>query len=379
MWWTVPMSEPVDATAEVPLPKDRPRGVLGRILSGVLSYGVVGLIIWFLVQQLTTPSQSESALESITFWQVVVIVILGLLNLLTNLPPIMVTLPGLRLREAAVTNTASAALSNTVPEGGAVATGLNFAMLRSWGFRLNAITSSFLVTGVWTNFVRYTLMAGGLVIMVLRGKGSASLLWITLLVVVLVVVAIILFGLILRSESFAKALGRFTNRLGAWSLKVLHLHRFTIPDMEEQVALFRTEMISLIRGCWWSLTLWMILSQLSACLVLGVALRMQGINEATIPWAEVVVAFGACSLASLIAPTPGGLGVVEATLLAVLSAGLPDSYRGPILAAIVLYRIATWLLPIPIGAVSYLYWRNSTKWRRTEADRYGTEEAAVVS
>ena len=36
------------------LPKDRPRGVLGRIVSGALSYGVVALIIWFLIQQLTT-------------------------------------------------------------------------------------------------------------------------------------------------------------------------------------------------------------------------------------------------------------------------------------------------------------------------------------
>ena len=73
------------------------------------------------------------------------VVVLGVVNLATNWPPIVIALPGLRIREAAVTNTASAALSNTVPEGGAVATGLNFAMLRSWGFTLADITSEVVV------------------------------------------------------------------------------------------------------------------------------------------------------------------------------------------------------------------------------------------
>jgi len=50
--------------------------------------------------------------------------------------------------------------------------------------------------------------------------------------------------------------------------------------------------------------------------------------------------------------------------VAVLGYGLPDSDQTAILAAVILYRLATFLVPIPIGLVTYLYWRRSTKWRR---------------
>jgi uncharacterized membrane protein YbhN (UPF0104 family) len=113
----------------------------------------------------------------------------------------------------------------------------------------------------------------------------------------------------------------------------------------------------------------MLVSQLTACFVLGVAVRMQGIDNATISWAKIVAAFGVMSLASLVAPTPGGLGVAEVTLLAVLGAGLPDTMDNAITAAILLFRIATWLVPIPIGAASYLFWRKTPRWRMTEEER----------
>ncbi len=47
-----------------------------------------------------------------------------------------------------------------------------------------------------------------------------------------------------------------------------------------------------------------------------------------------------------------------------LGYGLPESDQAAVLAAVVLYRIATFLVPIPIGLCTYLYWRKSTAWRR---------------
>ena len=40
-----------------------------------------------------------------------------------------------------------------------------------------------------------------------------------------------------------------------------------------------------------------------------------------------------------------------------------------VLAAVVLYRLATFLVPIPIGLCTYLYWRRSTSWRRPPGSR----------
>ena len=108
----------------------------------------------------------------------------------------------------------------------------------------------------------------------------------------------------------------------------------------------------------------MVISQLTVVLVLGVCVRMQGLDQATISWAVILVAWGAVTFASLLIPTPGGLGVAEVVLVGVLGHGLPESDQSAVLAAVLLYRIATFLVPIPIGLVTYLYWRRSTAWRQ---------------
>ena len=88
------------------LPADRPRGVLRRMVSGMLSYGVVIVIIGFLIGKLRDTNWSEVA-ANITWWMVAAVLAAGVVNIVTNLPPQVITLPGLRMREAFVTSTAS--------------------------------------------------------------------------------------------------------------------------------------------------------------------------------------------------------------------------------------------------------------------------------
>jgi undecaprenyl-diphosphatase len=63
------------------------------------------------------------------------------------------------------------------------------------------------------------------------------------------------------------------------------------------------------------------------------------------------VYLGAAALAA-VAPTPGGLGAIEAALVAGLTGvGVPP---GPAVSAVVLYRLATYWLPVLPG---WLCWR----------------------
>ena len=358
----LPSGEGTAATGDdAGLPQDRPRSIGSKIVSGLLSYGVVVFAIWYLLSHVSAGEWS-SAVGLITGWQLAVTVVLGVVNLATNWPPIVIALPGLRVREAAVTNTASAALSNTVPEGGAVATGLNFAMLRSWGFSLSDITSEVVVTGTWSQMTKYILLTISLTVVVVQGTAPSGTGWVALILGVLVVVAIVVLGWILRSQAFAVKVGAWSESVLRW---LLHLIRRTkVPDLADEVPRFRTLMVGLLRWCWLRLSVAMLISQLTAAFVLGVACRMQGLDESTISWAMILTAFGAATFASLLVPTPGGIGVAAVVLVAVLGYGLPDSDQTAVLAAVLLYRIATFLVPIPIGFVTYLYWRRSTAWRR---------------
>jgi uncharacterized protein (TIRG00374 family) len=344
------------------LPKERPHGIGRRILSGVLSYGLVVVVLWYLFSSLHDSDQSAEAISRITGAQLALFVALGVVNLATNWPPIAIALPGLRIREAAVTNTASSALSNTVPEGGAVATGLNVAMLRSWGFTLRDITSEILVTGTWSQLTKYVLLAVSGAIVVLEGSAPAGFGWWMALLAALVVAAVAVLALILRSAAFAASLGawadRGSHRVMGW------IRRDVTTHLVDQLPEFRSEMVGLLKVRGGRLTVAMLVSQLTAGAILGIACRAQGLGPETISWAMAYTAFGLATFASLLVPTPGGLGVAELVLVGVLSYGLPESDSAAVIAAVMLYRLATFLVPIPIGLVTYLYWRSSTAWRR---------------
>jgi uncharacterized protein (TIRG00374 family) len=79
------------------------------------------------------------------------------------------------------------------------------------------------------------------------------------------------------------------------------------------------------------------------------ALRAVGAHPAILPAAVVYLAGNAVGSA---APTPGGIGGVEAVLAAGLTAiGIPAHEAIP---AVLLFRVATFWLPIPAGWVAYL-------------------------
>src|SRR6266511_2786209 len=90
-------------------------------------------------------------------------------------------------------------------------------------------------------------------------------------------------------------------------------------------------------------------------LVLLLALRDVGVSDAQVGWAEVLAVFAFARLATAIPFTPGGVGFVEAVLIAGLTAA--GGARNEVTAAVLVYRALTWGLPIVVGVVCYLWWR----------------------
>jgi putative heme transporter len=98
-----------------------------------------------------------------------------------------------------------------------------------------------------------------------------------------------------------------------------------------------------------------LVSHLSLYLVLLVTLRHVGVGDAEVSWAEVLAVFAFARLATAIPLTPGGAGFVEGVLFAGLVAA--GGAKPQVVAAVLVYRALTWLLPIPVGIGTYLWWR----------------------
>jgi putative heme transporter len=73
---------------------------------------------------------------------------------------------------------------------------------------------------------------------------------------------------------------------------------------------------------------------------------------APVPWKGLLLAYCAAQLAVNLPITPGGLGVVEGSLTVALVAF--GGGRAPVVAAVLLYRLISFWIPLPIGAGCYL-------------------------
>jgi len=83
-------------------------------------------------------------------------------------------------------------------------------------------------------------------------------------------------------------------------------------------------------------------------------LALYAIDAKPDPW-PVLLAFVAASVLSMIPLTPGGLGFVEAGLAATLAAAGIGTQKA--LAATLLFRLVSFWLPLPIGAVAGWWFR----------------------
>ena len=331
------------------------------MVGGLVSYGLMMVVLVYLLPRVASEAHRGGDLH-VTPAQVAVMVGLGLVCLAALVPALVVTLPRVKPAQAAVAVTTSTAVSNTLPEGGAIGTGLSFVMLSSWGYPLRRVTSSYLVTGLWTYLIRYSLVAVALVVLVLTEHVNASVAAAALAAAGLMVAMVGVVVLVLRREGFAQFMAAVLTRLSRPVLRVLR--RSAADDLREQVAAFRIETLDLIADRWRRLSAVTLVAQLVACLALGVAVRLQGIGADQVSWPRIVVAYGGVTLAALATPTPGGVGGGELALTALLTQSAPAATSAQVLGAVVLFRIATWLVPIPLGAGGYLVWRLRGSWRR---------------
>lgn len=105
-------------------------------------------------------------------------------------------------------------------------------------------------------------------------------------------------------------------------------------------------------------------SHVTLWLVLLACLRASGLTQAQVPWQASLAAFAFVRLLSVLPITPGGVGVVEVGLTGPLIVGLGPAATAKVAGAVLLFRAATYLLPIPLGALAYLWWRRTHRGRQ---------------
>jgi len=338
-----------------------------RVVQALISLAIVVGIFLGIMPQIADYGEVWGTIKAMTTLEVLAIFLVGLWNLVTYWFVLTAALPGLRFREASVVNQASTAVSNTLPAGGAIGVGVTVSMLTSWGFRLPAIGLQAVVTGIWNNFVKLGMPVLALVLLALEGTITAARLVAALIGIGVLVGAVVLFALLLRSDRLARIVGKKVGRVINGVLRLIR--RDPLDGFDERASHFRSGTTELLARRWFRLTLSTLVSHISLYLVLLIALRNVGVSQGELSWIAVLAAFAFVRLISALPLTPGGVGVVELGYAAVLTIGLDDLVSAQVVAAILLFRAITYLLPIPLGLISYLVWRGNRSWRLSHEER----------
>jgi len=339
--------------------------VLGALVSLVIVVGIFG----FAIPKVADYGAVWAAMKTMTPLELASLFAAMVFNLFTYWWANMAALPGLRLWPAAVLTQTTTSVANTLPGGGAIAVGLTYAILKSWGYSGTDTALYVGVTGVWNIFAKLALPVLSIAILVLTGQSSAAYVTAAIIGVVVLAVAVGLLAAMFHSEDLARSIGSGLGKVVQTVTKPFRRGKEPMSDMGDGAVRFRRDTIGLVEHRWIRLTFFTLLSQVALFFVLLLALRHMGVDQSEISTAKVFAVFSFSRLLSAVPLTPGGVGVIDLGYVGGLTAGMPESEHAAIVAAVLIFRLLTFGIQIPLGAFTYFIWLKNKSWRREPADR----------
>jgi uncharacterized membrane protein YbhN (UPF0104 family) len=328
-----------------------------RALSVGLSVAIVVGVFAYAIPQIADYGAVLDTIAGLTPIELSSVVAITILNLVTYWLANMAALPGLGFWRAAILTQTTTSVANTLPAGGAIAVGLTYQILRSWGFSGTDVTLFVSVTGLWNIFAKLALPIVSVGLLVATGESSGAFVLAAAIGVVVLLLAVGALAGLFSSERVARRIGDAAGRAASWFRRLIR--RDPVTDLGDRAVAFRRETIDLVRSRWLWLTLTTVLSHLALFMVLLVALRHVGVSEREVSSAQVLAVFAFGRLISALPITPGGLGVIELGYIGGLRAAAGEAESAAVVAAVLLFRLLTYVVQIPLGGVTFLLWRRT--------------------
>jgi uncharacterized protein (TIRG00374 family) len=233
-------------------------------------------------------------------------------------------------------------ISHCAPGGSATGTALGYRLMTQAGVAPSDAGFALAAQGIGSAAVLNILLWVALIISIpVWGFSPVYLVAALVGVVLLATSASIVFVFNRSEQRIGAALERAASRIPFVDGRALRSAFDRVADRLQQ---FQRQHGLLARACLWASANWLL-----DVASLGVFVGAFG------HWVNpdgLLVAFGLANVLAALPITPGGLGVVEATLTSILVGfGTP---RGAATLGVVSYRLINFWLPIPLGGLSYL-------------------------
>ncbi|MCW2800060.1 MAG: hypothetical protein JWQ70_1532 [Aeromicrobium sp.] len=335
-------------------PMNPDRRTTGRVMKAVLELATLSASVGLIAMIPSLMGMSWSAivhvLGGLSITTLLALLLLWFATLLAHTVVLAAALPGLSTRRALLLNLSGSAVSNVLPFGGAAGMGLGYVMARRWGISPASFASFTAISNLW-NVVGKLVVGSGLLcgatmigvqlpsaLSGIFAIGSAT-------VLVIVVGAALAMTPAGASRVVGTCLTRVINGALAWCRSARRV------DVEAAICDARAITSDVVAKGWARLTFGILGYMFLQAMLLAACLGAAGAHA---PWQAIAVAFGVERLLTIVPLTPGGSGLAELGSVAVLI-GLGVE---PVTAAagVLLYRMFTFLLQIPVGGLSALVW-----------------------
>ena len=343
-----PASEDVVASSQ---PTIKPGAMIRRALGLV---GILLVVFGIVLPRLVDEDAVRAALVGLTPWQLTLLSATTVVALVVNAAPYRVLVPSLSWRHATGSDLAAHAVATTVP--GPTDHATRFALYRQWSIPGDVASAGIVLAGLAQALASLALPAIALVAAFASDEPArAEAVPVALIGLVVLGLAAILMASIVRSESLAQRLGRWLEAIVA---RIWTLLRKTPPSgIADAVLELRRRSTALLteRGARGFAAA--IAGKLAWFLVLEVALWCVGVGPDVLPPSAVLATMGIVGIVALVPLTPGGVGVSEVAYIGILTSVTGPGMADELTAAVTLFRMAQWLVPIPIGWVLLLVMR----------------------
>ena len=337
----------------------KPKFGKSQIIATILTLGILILVFVVILPQFGDYGAAWTAIQGMEVWQFGLIVLATIAMILIYVLPFPAALPGLKYKPAFLTRQTSFMISNVVPAGGAFGLAVQYGMLQSYGYAPAPVTSAIGITSVWNTFVTLSLPVIALLGLMATGQSNGQALTVTLIAAGAVIAMIVVFTLILRSESFSRKLGQWVDKVIQWGAGLFH--KDVEIDAVDGILSFRSSIVHVVRDRWVLVTLANVGQQLAQFSILYLAVvALQGGFGGPVSLLEAFAAFAFGRLATFIPVPPGGLGTTDAIITSMLTSfGLGNNDA---LAATMIWRAATYFPQVIIGLITLFVWkRGQTK------------------
>lgn len=339
----------------------RPTRAVLRLVGGVALISALGVAVWLQRATMVDAMVEVRNMSPVAMAALLILAVFerwvraDIVRSLMNTSGDAGSAPPMSFETAVTLHEVGTAASKALPMGGAVGTGVRWSIARDADVSASRFTSVFVAYGAATTVVAWMLPLLFLVVDVSSASGDRND-WLLIAGITTVLLATLIGGrFVLRSERIERWLGA---RIG--TLVACGRRRLT-GVADERDAATTADVVGSIRSRLQAigrrpggLLVRTVAAQCSGAIILLVSLRSLGVGGelGVVEFARVY--FVAQLLGSFV-PTPGGVGVVEAGLTGALVAAGAELRLA--LAAVLVYRLITYALPIVVGSLLYLRWR----------------------